>query len=117
MLAVESARRRKPLLGTPKPRLAPPTPAKADVAEFKALASKLGLELYPWQESAARYLTAQGASGHPLYREVAIVVARQNGKTRLLLPLIVAHLQAGHRVIHAAQHLRMPGDFHRELAE
>ena len=117
MLAVEPVSRRKPLVGSPKPRLAPPTPARANVAEFQALALTLGLDLYPWQVTASRYLTAKDANGHPLYREVAAVVARQNGKTRLLLPLVVMHLKAGHRVIHAAQHLRMPGDFHRELAE
>jgi hypothetical protein len=75
------------------------------------------LELYPSQIIASRYLTAKDASGHPLYREVAIVMARQNGKTRLLLPLVMSRLIAGQRIVHAAQHLRLPGEFHRELAE
>jgi hypothetical protein len=117
MLAVEPTRRRKALVGIPKPRLAPPTPVKADVRDFIALAAQLGLDLYPWQVTASRYLTAKGPTGHPLYREVAVVVARQNGKTRLLLPLVISRMIAGDHVIHAAQHLRMPGDFHRELAE
>jgi len=117
MLAVDARTRRKPQVGSPLPRIAPPTPAKSDHKAFAALSTELGLELYPWQVQASRYLTAKSASGHPLYREVAVVVARQNGKTSLLLPLTVSRLLAGHRITHAAQHLRLPGEFHRALAE
>lgn len=117
MLAADTGRRRKVPTGTPKPRIAPPVPAKSDYEGFRTLASNLGLELYPWQIESAKYLTATGPTGHPLFREVAIVVARQNGKTSLLLPLVVAHLILGHRVVHAAQHLRLPGELHRQLAQ
>jgi hypothetical protein len=117
MLAVESVKRRKPLTGTPSPRIAPPTPVKADIVEFEKRATTIGLKLYPWQIRAARYLTAKNAKGHPLYREICIVVARQNGKTSLLLPLVVSRLIAGDRITHAAQHLRLPGELHRQLAE
>lgn len=117
MLSAEPRRRRKPLVGTPLPRIAPPTPAKADVKPFTELAAKVGLSLYPWQGTASRYLTAKGPTGHPLYREVCIVVARQNGKTSLLLPIVVKALIEGKHVLHAAQTLKLPGDFHRVLTE
>src|ERR1043165_9004881 len=111
------APRRKPLLGTPLPRVAPPKPARAKVKEFRALASKLGLELFPWQETAAPYLPARNAENHPLYREVAIIVARRNGKTTLLLPLIVGRMLEGQQITHAAQQLRLPDEMFRQVVD
>jgi len=37
------------------------------------------------------------------YQEVAIITARQNGKTKILLPRVVMGLERGERMIHAAQ--------------
>jgi phage terminase large subunit-like protein len=68
----------------------------------------MGIALMPWQETAARYLTATGPGGLLLYREVAIVVARQNGKTTLAKPLIIRALRAGKRVMHLAQNRELP---------
>lgn len=116
MLAAKPRARRKGPIGSPLPRLAPPTPVKADVEGFRKLGADLGLNLFPWQQTASRYITATNAKGHPLFREVAIVVGRQNGKTRLLLPLVVSRLLKGHRVTHAAQRLSVVGEFHEELA-
>jgi hypothetical protein len=62
----------------------------------------------PWQEHAARYLTAKGPDGRHLYREVAIVVARQNGKTTLMKPYIVKALREGKRIVHIAQTRELP---------
>jgi phage terminase large subunit-like protein len=62
----------------------------------------------PWQETAARYLTAQGPAKKWLYRSVAVVVARQNGKTELLLPLILMQLGMGRRILHTAQNRALP---------
>lgn len=89
---------------------------KSDVTGFTKMAEGLGIALFPWQKQAARYLTARNAKGNPLYREVAIVVARQNGKTTLLKPLVLKALLDGRRVMHAAQNLKLPGLFHEELA-
>jgi hypothetical protein len=66
------------------------------------------IRLMPWQEIAGRYLTATSKDGLSLYREVAIVVARQNGKTLLLKPHIVRRLRAGRRVLHIAQNRELP---------
>lgn len=43
-----------------------------------------------------------------MYREVAIVVARQNGKTTLAKPLIVRWLREGKRILHVAQNRELP---------
>lgn len=107
--------RRKSPIGSPRPRVAPPTPARTGVKEFIATAESIGLDLWPWQREAARYLTAMGQGDRWLYREVAVIVARQNGKTELLLPLIVQRLLEGKRVMHTAQNRELPRELHRRL--
>jgi hypothetical protein len=99
---------RKPLIGRAKPRVAPPVPARSDIKAFHEMASSMGIELMPWQDTAARYLTATGADGKLLYREVCIVVARQNGKTTLTKPLIIRGLRAGKKILHIAQNRNLP---------
>lgn len=114
MLAIDASPRRAvkapkaPKLGHARPRLAPPIPARSEGPEFSATAADMGITLMPWQETAARYLTAKGPDGRLLYREVAIVVARQNGKTTLMKPHIVRSLRAGKRILHLAQNRELP---------
>ncbi len=105
-----------PRYGDTQPRLAPPEPLRSEWVEFRDLAAKLGIELYPWQEWAARYLTAKDAGTRWLYREVAIVVARQNGKTTLLVPLVLGRLLAGQSIMHTAQNGKLPREIHQEVA-
>lgn len=102
--------------GRDKPRLAPPVPARSDVAGFRQVASDVGIALMPWQLTAARYLEAQGRTQH-LFREVAIIVARQNGKTTLLVPLIVKRLLEGRRIMHTAQNRDLPREVFGQVAE
>lgn len=102
--------------GRDRPRLAPPVPARSDVAAFKQTATDIGIALMPWQLTAARYLEAQGRSRH-LFREVAVIVARQNGKTTLLVPLIVKRLLEGRRIMHTAQNRDLPREVFGEVAE
>lgn len=106
----------QPTKGARLPRIAPPMPALSRVAEFKATAEKIDIKLFPWQLTAARYLTALGPGGHWLYPEVAIIVGRQNGKTTLLLPLIVSRLLAGARIMHTAQNRELPREIHDAVA-
>lgn len=112
-----TARRLKPLVGHDKPRVAPPTPARSLLAEFVKTAEEIGIDLFPWQRTAARYLTALGQGDAWLYRHVAIIVARQNGKTRLLVPLIVSRLRMGHRIMHTAQDRNLPREVYSEVAD
>jgi hypothetical protein len=96
------------VVGRATPRIAPPLPARSDLAAFRKTAAAVGYSLYPWQDTAARYLTAKGTGDRLLYREVAVIVARQNGKTTLLVPLIVSRLLAGKRIMHTAQNRELP---------
>jgi hypothetical protein len=94
--------------GKGKPRIAPPVPARSDIAAFREVAADVGISLMPWQETCGRYLTALAPDDRWLYREVAIVVARQNGKTTLLVPLIIQRLRAGQKILHTAQNRDIP---------
>jgi hypothetical protein len=67
--------------------------------------------------NAARYLTALDPAGRWLYREVAVIVARQNGKTTLLIPLILQRLLAGQRVMHTAQNRELPREVFGQVAD
>lgn len=106
----------RPPVGRAKPRIAPPTPARSLLAEFRNCAADLELELMPWQEIAARYLTAVTAAGGWLFPELALLVARQNGKSTLLLPRILLELRAGRRVLHTAQNREIPRETFELLA-
>lgn len=106
-----------PLIGQPTPRIAPPVPARSDVPGLIAVAESAGIRLMPWQETAGRYLTASAKDGHLLYREVAIVVARQNGKTALMKPHIIRKLKAGRRVLHIAQTRELPREMFGLIAD
>jgi signal recognition particle subunit SEC65 len=117
-MAQTAAKARKPAKrGTP-PRVAPPVPALSEITSFRAAAEELGLELMPWQDLAARYITAVTEKRDPRwkYREVCIVVARQNGKTSLLKPLILQRLRAGIKLLHTAQNRTLPRETFLEVA-
>ena len=115
MLATE--RVPKKLIGRAKPRLAPPTPARSNAEKYEQSAKDIGIDLMPWQRVAGRYIEAVGPKDRLLYREVAVVVARQNGKTTLLRPLIVGRLRAGRRIMHTAQNRELPREIFHEVVE
>ena len=103
--------------GSTQPRLAPPVPARSLIAEYQAAAAELGIDLMPWQVLAGRYITAlRAVRGRPrhdakpewAFREVCIVVARQNGKSELLIPRIVMGLRRGEHILHTAQNRDLP---------
>jgi hypothetical protein len=103
------------LTGVQYPRMAPPKPAKSKVDEFIKTANGANIRLLPWQELAGRYMCATGPDGW-LYREVAVVVARQNGKTELLVPRILMDLRAGKRILHTAQNRTLPREVFMRVA-
>jgi len=115
----------QPLIGHAVPRLAPEMPEPSPLFDdYVDAATDLGIELMPWQQIAAAYLTATrpplhavggkprawGASDEALWAWVylCIVAARQNGKTTLLLPYIWMHLRRGKRLLHTAQNRIVP---------
>ena len=103
--------------GKATPSVAPPPPRRSGAKELAQLAANVGIDLFPWQRTAARYLTAQSPDGRWLYREVAIIVARQNGKTTLLVPLILQRLLAGQRIMHTAQNRELPREVFGMVAD
>ena len=103
-----AARKPKALLGHAHPRVGPPVPARSDIAGFREVAAGMGISLMPWQDFSGRVLTARGRDDLLLYREVCIVVARQNGKTTLMKPHIIRALRAGKRIVHIAQTRELP---------
>ena len=109
-------RRSGAVKGHEKPRIAPPVPVRSDVDGFRQVAADCGYSLMPWQATAGRYLEARGTD-RLLYREVAIIVARQNGKTTLLVPLIVKRLLEGRRILHTAQDRVLPREVFGIVAE
>lgn len=117
MTTVAARCSRKAPTGRTMPRLAPPTPAVSDLDEYRKVATEIGVNLMEWQQTAARYVEARGADGKYLYREVAFIVARQNGKTELLLPLIVKRLLEGRRIMHTAQDRALPRELFMRVAD
>lgn len=77
------------------------------LAEYEQAATDLGIKLMPWQRLAARYMTATDRRRWR-FRKVCVVVARQNGKTSLLLPRILLGLRLGRRMLHTAQNRAIP---------
>jgi hypothetical protein len=104
------------LRGHDHPRVAPPIPARSDWKAFHADAEAMGIKLMPWQDTSARYLTATCPRGL-LYREILILVARQQGKTTLAKPHIVRRLRAGRKVLHIAQNRELPREMFSVVAD
>ena len=96
-----------PLLGTDLPRLGvdiDPSP----LLELRKDAKALSIELMPWQEYALAVAEATKEDGSYLFGEVADVVARQNGKSTKLAPLIRKRLRSGRKILHSAQDRIIP---------
>jgi hypothetical protein len=98
------------------PRLAPPLPRHSAIADLRKAAKIAGRKLYAWQDLAGQYMTAT-RRGRWLYPEVCLVVARQNGKTGLLVPRIVMGLLRGERIMHTAQDRTLPREVFVEVAD
>ena len=98
------------------PRIAPPIPRRSRIREFREAAKLSGIRPMPWQLHAARILTGW-YRGRWRFPEAALVVARQNGKTTLLVPRIVMGLRAGERIMHTAQNRELPREVFGEVAD
>ncbi len=103
--------------GSPTPRIGPPPPLRHLLADYRRQAEALHIDPMAWQETAAKYATAIDAEEHWLYREVAVVVARQNGKTTFTKPIIVDRLKAGRHIMHIAQVRELPRIMFEAIAD
>lgn len=105
------------VLGRPTPRIAPPIPARSDIAALREVATELGIDFMPWQETSGRYTEALAADDRHLYQEVCEVASRQNGKTEKIVPTIVKRLRAGRRIVHTAQNRDLPREVFARVAD
>lgn len=105
------------LYGHASPRIGPPLPLRHNLAEYRGVASTLGISPMPWQDVAATYTTALSADDLWLYREIAVIVGRQNGKTTFTMPLIIERLLAGRRIMHIAQVRELPRVMFEAIAD
>lgn len=105
------------LVGEPRPRIAPPTPLRHDLAGYHETAASLGITPMPWQDTAASYITATDPDDLWLYREIAALVGRQNGKTTLVKPVIVKRLRMGRHIMHIAQVRELPRIMFEAIAD
>lgn len=116
-MALPDVARRTELVGSPLPRIAPPTPLRSLADELVAEAVCLGVTFLPWQLTAASYLDALGPGDAWAYPEVAAIVGRQNGKTEILVPHIARRLRQGRRIMHTAQNRELPREVFGRVAE
>jgi len=108
MLAVEVPKSRRPLKGSPLPRIAPPMPARHMLARLEACAADLDLTFMEWQRIAGRYMTALTAADKWLFSRFAAVVSRQNGKTEIIKPRVLLGFELGRKMLHTAQDRSRP---------
>lgn len=104
------------LFGSTTPRIGPPIPARSAHQAIVDRAEELGEPLRPWQVTDVRYITALAPTTGWLYKEVATLAARRNGKTTIMRPIIVEDLLNGRKIVHAAQDLKLPRQMHEEVA-
>jgi hypothetical protein len=97
-------------------RVGPPLSTYSLCSEAYAASDDLGINLYPWQAHALDVMMSCTEDEQFLYREVAIIAARQNGKSKILLPRITWSLEHGRRIIHTAQNRLLPRKVFMELA-
>jgi len=78
------AKKNKPLMGATKPRIMTPALKGNSYGEaFAEFCKKCGYELMPWQRYVAEDFLTVDESGNFIKKTVAILVARQNGKSWL----------------------------------
>lgn len=108
-----SDRRTEPLRGIPEARLYPEplrplTPETTEGFAFAEFCSEvLRTPLLPWQDWLAKHALELLPDGSYRYRQILILVARQNGKTHLLkcLALYFMYVRGVRLVLGAAQNL------------
>ncbi len=83
----------KKLIGHVKPRIHTPfLKGESKVEEVAELAEKIGMPLLEWQHLVLRDMLSVDKNGEFRRKTLALLIARQNGKTHLARMLILAHL-------------------------
>lgn len=97
-------------------RVGPPLSTYSLIGEAYSASGDLGINLYPWQQYALDVMMSVDEEWQWLYREVAVIASRQNGKSEILLPRIKWAIDNGRRVIHTAQNRLLPRKVFMRLA-
>jgi len=85
--------KKKPLLGSTKPRIqTPPLKAKSRIAEVADLAVKIGMPLLPWQHYVLEDMLSVDNDNNFIRKTNLLLCARQVGKTHLARMRILAGL-------------------------
>jgi phage terminase large subunit-like protein len=85
--------KKKPLLGSTKPRIqTPPLKGASRIAEVVDLAKKIGMPLLPWQEYVLEDMLKVDTAGNFQRKSNLLLCARQVGKTHLARMRILAGL-------------------------
>ena len=85
--------KKKPLLGSTKPRIqTPPLKGASRIAEVVDLAKKIGMPLLPWQEYVLEDMLKVDSGGNFQRKSNLLLCARQVGKTHLARMRILAGL-------------------------
>lgn len=98
------------------PRIGVVPSATSNVYAALSASEKIGLELFPWQRYALDVIYSADEQNAWKYREIAIVASRQNGKSEILVPLILEGLERGERILHTAQDRQLPREVFDKVA-
>ena len=107
-------------LASPRPRVGTVrTDRHTRANEVAAVAEVVGRPLLPWQAYALEVGLETTEEGAWAYRDVAVAVARQNGKTGgILEPRILTGLLLwGERILHSAQNRELPRESFLAVAD
>jgi len=105
---------------SPQPRLGTKrTSRRTRANEAAAVAEVVGRPLLPWQTTALEVGLETTDTGAWAYRDVAVAVARQNGKTGGILEtrILTGLLLWGERVLHSAQNRELPRESFLAIAD
>ena len=82
---------------SPSPRFGTPVDRRAanQLGEYEEVAALLGVRLMPWQKHVLSVATEQGSDSLPVYDDVVVSVGRQQGKSLLMLVVILRWLRRG----------------------
>ena len=82
---------------SPPPRFSTPAnpDARNDLVEYETIATLLGVRLMPWQRHVLGIATERGEDDLPVYDDIVVTVGRQQGKSLLMLVVILRWLQRG----------------------
>ena len=82
---------------SPPPRFGTVADSSAvnDLADYEEIAELLGVRLMPWQKHVLSVASEYGSDGLPKYDDIVVSVGRQQGKSLLMLVVILRWLRRG----------------------